>query len=288
MSSAFSAQRLVRAALGVTLGLAAGCGSFQFGKHPSLPGAGGGASTYNPDTGPTPSFSGTERERIALAQPWVDAAAYDYELEPQLINAVIWVESRFNPKATSPAGAQGMMQLMPPTAKELAQKLGKRRPSSYDPEFNITAGSLYLRKMLNKYDGDVELALAAYNAGPGNVDKWTRDGGSLPPRSIEYVTLVLDAKRRFEEHHESILTQTDTMLAQAEVEPAPVREAPPTRYVPDPPRSQPKPAPRATPKPEPKAEPEPVEPPRPSEAPASGGQAPPKAVGKGVLPSVLD
>lgn len=257
-------------------------------------------STYTPGTGPTPAFSPNERERIALAQPWVDAAAYDYELEPQLINAVIWVESRFNPKATSPAGAQGMMQLMPPTAKELAQKLGKRRPSSYDPEFNITAGSLYLRKMLNKYDGDIERALAAYNAGPGNVDKWTRNGGSLPPRSVEYVTLVLDAKRRFEEHHESILTQTDTMLAQAEVEPAPVQNEPPRRYVPEPPRAQPEPEPKPAatraPKPEPKPvseaqpdpKPEPVAPPRPSQAPASGGQAPPKSVGKGVLPSVLD
>lgn len=266
--------------------LATGCSSFQFGKHPAMPGTGGELARES-DT-PTPAFNAKERQRIALVQPWVDAAAYDYELEPQLLNAVIWVESRFVERATSPAGAQGLMQLMPPTAKELAQKLGRPHASSYDPEFNVTAGALYLRKMLNKYDGDVRLALAAYNAGPGNVDKWTRRGGRLPPRSVEYVELVLDAKRRFEEHHEAIMTSTDTMLAQAEVPEVaqPARHSPPRQYVPEPPAPAEAPLPPEPARPEP-TRPDPT-PPAPAKASSKTGAKPPKNVGKGKLPSVLD
>ncbi|MGH1347178.1 MAG: lytic transglycosylase domain-containing protein [Nannocystales bacterium] len=268
-----------------------GCSSFQFGKHPALPG--GGSSRVEASNAPTPAFNAPERQRIALVQPWVDSAAYDYELEPQLLNAMIWVESRFVERATSPAGAQGLMQLMPPTAKELAQKLGRPRASSYDPEFNITAGALYIRKMLDRYDGDLELALAAYNAGPGNVDKWTKHGAELPPRSLEYVQLVLNAKQRFEEHHDAILTQTDTMLAKAVVPEVaqPAAADPERQYVPEPPAPA-KPAPlrpKAVPQPEPE-QPRvtPTPPPAPSSAAKTPGSKPPKNVGKGKLPSVLD
>lgn len=291
MICASNARRFACLALLSPLLLAGiGCSSFQFGKHPALPGARG--SGVQASTDPTPAFNAPERQRIALVQPWVDSAAYDYELEPQLLNAMIWVESRFVERATSPAGAQGLMQLMPPTAKELAQKLGRPRASSYDPEFNITAGALYIRKMLDRYDGDLELALAAYNAGPGNVDKWTKHGGDLPPRSIEYVQLVLDAKRRFEEHHDAILTQTDTMLAKAvvpDVAQTPAAE-PQRQYVPEPPaRAQPKARPAPTPAPEPEpARTEPSPPPAPSTASKHAGSKPPKNVGKGKLPSVLD
>lgn len=294
MCSAISAQWKIRPVLVLALlGLSAGCASFKFGQHPAMPGHG---DPYETSSAPTPDFSSAERERIALVQPWVDSAAYDYELEPQLINAVIWVESRFATRATSPAGAQGLMQLMPPTASELARALGRSNASSYDPEFNVTAGAMYLRKMLDRYDGDVNKALAAYNAGPGNVDKWTKGGRSLPPRSIEYVTLVRDAKRRFEEHHDAILTQTDTMIAQAETSPEPAQAANPApiRYVPDPPppaRSNPTPAPRRAPKsgpqPPPASKPAPAPKPTPAAKP-SPRSAPRNDVGKGVLPSVLD
>lgn len=282
------------ALLSPIFGTGIGCSSFQFGQHPSLPGAGAGATEAS--TAPTPAFNAPERQRIALVQPWVDSAAYDYELEPQLLNAMIWVESRFVERATSPAGAQGLMQLMPPTAKELAQKLGRPSASSYDPEFNITAGALYIRKMMDRYDGNLDLALAAYNAGPGNIDKWTKNGAALPPRSQEYVQLVLDAKRRFEEHHDAILTQTDTMLAKAVVPEAAQSAAlePERQYVPTPPRrAKPQPEPEPEPKPEPQRRPEPAAakpapPPAPSTASKGAGSKPPKNVGKGKLPSVLD
>lgn len=155
------------------------------------PGAGPAAVPHTVPAG----FSSAERARIAPVQPHVETAARTHRLDPALLNGLIWVESRFQPDARSPAGARGLMQLMPATAKGLAQRLGERpRPS--DPGFNVRAGSLYLAQMLRRYDGDVRLALAAYNAGPGNVDRWHARGG-LPEVSVAYVDRVLAARARF-------------------------------------------------------------------------------------------
>lgn len=151
----------------------------------------------DPSAPPPAPFEAEERSRIHEVDPYVAEASTTYELDPNLIHGVIWVESRHQPRAKSPAGARGLMQLMPATAGAMARDLGRPIARVYDPAFNVQAGSLYLSRLLEKYEGDETLALAAYNAGPGNVDKWLT-GDGLPPRSLEYVALVQDARRRFE------------------------------------------------------------------------------------------
>lgn len=105
-------------------------------------------------------------------------------LDPRFIHAVIWQESKYDPNAKSHAGAQGLMQLMPATAK----RFGCEHPD--DPEENVTAGTKYLSWLLKRFSGNVELALAGYNAGEGSVDKY--DG--IPPydETQNYVKIITE------------------------------------------------------------------------------------------------
>jgi soluble lytic murein transglycosylase len=123
--------------------------------------------------------------------------AKNYELDPALIAAVIYRESRFDADARSASGAIGLMQLLPETAKGIALHTGGskfRVDDLYDPEINVRYGSFYLRRLLDKY-GDLRLALAAYNAGQANVDRWLandEDIGFAETRA--YVDAVLEAR----------------------------------------------------------------------------------------------
>jgi soluble lytic murein transglycosylase-like protein len=128
----------------------------------------------------TPVDSGSPRDRY---EPYVIEYSNLNSLRPELVRAVIQVESGYNARALSPKGAMGLMQLMPDTAR----MLGVQRP--YDPEQNIRGGTRYLRLLLDKYDGNEELALAAYNAGSGAVDRY---GKRIPPyrETRDYVRKV--------------------------------------------------------------------------------------------------
>lgn len=111
----------------------------------------------------------------------ISKASARYGVDGGLITAVIKTESNFNPKAVSPAGARGLMQLMPATARGL----GVDDP--FDPEQNVMAGTRFLRTLLDRYDGDLDSALAAYNWGPGNVD---RSPERLPRETRNYLARV--------------------------------------------------------------------------------------------------
>jgi soluble lytic murein transglycosylase-like protein len=104
-------------------------------------------------------------------EPLIQEAAAMYDLDPSLIRAVMRVESAFDPQAVSPVGAQGLMQLMPEVAEELGVK------DVFDPRENVFGGAKYLRWLLDRHHGHVELALASYNAGPTIVDRYR----GIPP-----------------------------------------------------------------------------------------------------------
>jgi len=127
--------------------------------------------------------------RISSYEHIIEEASEKFRLPKELIKAVITVESAGKFEAKSKAGAKGLMQLMDETAKELGVT------NSFEPRQNIIGGSMYLRKMLDKYNGNLQLALAAYNAGPGNVDKYK---GIPPFRETEnYVVKVQNYYNKF-------------------------------------------------------------------------------------------
>jgi soluble lytic murein transglycosylase len=135
--------------------------------------------------------------------------AADKDLDPSLIAAVIYAESRFR-DATSHAGARGLMQITPDTARDIARRSGGvafEEKDLAEPQINISYGSYYLRWLLDRYGENVTLAVAAYNAGTGNVDRWiARDPGltvrQIPfPETRAYVRKVLDARASYRDEY---------------------------------------------------------------------------------------
>jgi soluble lytic murein transglycosylase len=123
-----------------------------------------------------------ERLRYPLRyEQIVTGHAEQYDLDPQLIAAVIYQESKFDADAVSSSGAVGLMQLLPGTAQGIADRTGGHgwhESDLVDPELNVRYGAWYLRHLLDKY-GDEKLALAAYNAGQSNVDEWRATGKGI-------------------------------------------------------------------------------------------------------------
>ena len=159
--------------------------------------AAAGIVGYLQESGTAPSWY--ERVRYPLRyEGIVRGHARNYKLDPALLAAVIYQESRFRPRAQSPSGAIGLMQILPTTAQGIAVRTGGTRFQTsdlYDPELNVRYGSWYLRHLLDRY-GDERLALAAYNAGQRNVDAWRERGlGIRFSETRHYVERVRHAKR---------------------------------------------------------------------------------------------
>lgn len=128
-----------------------------------------------------PETAEPEDQDTADIDDIIDKAALTHGVDKDLIGAVIKAESGFDPRATSPKGAMGLMQLMPATARGLGVR------NAYDPEENVMAGTRFLKSLLDRYDGDIPKALAAYNWGPGNVD---RSPGRLPQETRNYISRI--------------------------------------------------------------------------------------------------
>jgi soluble lytic murein transglycosylase-like protein len=137
---------------------------FTFESHKSLP-----KKTALIQKDDVSSIRGKKSEYVF--HPIIQKAADRYEVDAALVKAIIMVESSYNPKAVSNRGAKGLMQLMPRTAESLGVE------DIFNPEHNINAGVRYFRKLLNQFDGHMELALAAYNAGSRKV----REYEGVPP-----------------------------------------------------------------------------------------------------------
>jgi soluble lytic murein transglycosylase-like protein len=121
----------------------------------------------------------------------IQEAAAEYDMDPNLIRAVMQAESAFHPYAVSRAGAEGLMQLMP----ELANEMGVN--NAFDPRENIMGGVRYLKRLLDYHNGNLDLALASYNAGPGNVERY----GGVPPfretrHYVKTIKQILKARQR--------------------------------------------------------------------------------------------
>jgi soluble lytic murein transglycosylase-like protein len=143
--------------------------------------------------GPSPEYSavaGSAGDGDARWDALIRRAAHAYGLSPAMIKAVIHAESSFDPHAVSHRGARGLMQLMPVTAGEM----GVSDP--FNPWQNISGGTRYLQRLVRRFDGDLNLTLAAYNAGPGTVERFN----GLPPYKVtrRYVKRVLELYRRYD------------------------------------------------------------------------------------------
>jgi soluble lytic murein transglycosylase-like protein len=132
---------------------------------------------------PEPLPESAEGQPPATVEQAVTAASDLHDIDPDLIQSVIRVESGVNPRAVSPKGAQGLMQLMPGTATRLGVN------NSFDTSANVDGGTRYLRQLLEQYNGDMVKALAAYNAGPEAVDRYR--GVPPYPETRNYVTRVV-------------------------------------------------------------------------------------------------
>lgn len=171
-------------------------GSIRFTNAPAT----GGCEKYRLKGQNSNSWPVSRSSNSSAYDSYIWAVGTRYNVDPYLIKAVIRAESSFNSRAVSSKGAQGLMQLMPATAREL------RVRDPFNPRDNIDGGTRYLRRMLDTFGGNLELSIAAYNAGPGAVKR--ANGVPRIPETIRYVTRVLKHYRGYRNEGEGIAQHT--------------------------------------------------------------------------------
>ena len=151
---------------------------------------------------------------------WIESYSYENGLDPYLTSAVIFCESKYDPNAVSRAGAKGLMQIMPATGQEIAENLGVSYEDDilFDPETSIRFGTYYLSYLMDRFDNNIAVSVAAYNAGPGKAEQWLKEYGLNSEGEIKYipygetdkyVTKVLKVKKLYEILYRNAFTAPD-------------------------------------------------------------------------------
>lgn len=141
-------------------------------------------------------FSSTVADRIRQYAGTVESAAFDFDIDPNLLMGQVMVESTWDPSAESGAGAVGLLQIMPKTAEWISEQSGLPN-NRRDPYHNLRMGAWLIRYLYERWDENLDLALAAYFAGSGNVQKALDQTGTLSPAYANYVEAVLDKQEEF-------------------------------------------------------------------------------------------
>src|SRR5688572_20515856 len=148
---------------------------------------------------PPLELTDAELARAKSVQKIVARAASEHGVDANLINGIIWVETKFNARARNPSGARGLMQLMPITSKAMAKRLG-RKHAPMDPDFSVQAGTKLLAQLTEKYEGDEEMALFGYARGIGSVANWRETPGQPMPEGVQsFIRKVRRAQAKFTE-----------------------------------------------------------------------------------------
>jgi soluble lytic murein transglycosylase len=168
------------------------------------------------------AFAGAAAWVVEAKPSWFQRAQYPLEydhvvrsyaeqrgLDPALVAAMVYVESRFDPNVTSHAGAIGLMQILPDTGRFIARSTGGDDFVVADlrnPDLNVRYGTWLVAHLLDRYDGDVATALAAYHAGPANVDAWREEGSAIRfPETRYYVDEVLRVRDVYADAYAGVL-----------------------------------------------------------------------------------
>lgn len=143
-------------------------------------------------------------------QDMIKKYSEQWGVRPNLVCAVIYTESHFSPRATSGVGAQGLMQIMPATGRSIAGELGEPFGNLYDPETNIRYGTWYLKGLLEKFNGNSELAAAAYNAGVMRAHQYDEQGAPLPYETQFFIQKVRSAEVMYDKVYDSWYSELES------------------------------------------------------------------------------